>query len=250
MDTLELTQAGQHGDLHVARRIATRPLSAPGRLRFSSFADLSGTSWTTGRKLIAALRPWRDKPSDVVLDVGCGSSPFREFFPATAYCGFDRGAGADVVADMCSIPARSGCANIVLLFHALGDVEDPPEALREVRRVLKPGGRVLILESTCYPPHDLPCDFYRFMPNGLISLASREGLKLDKFTWLGGLFTRFASLINKFLLARIALIPGMTFLARALIILVNVFCVLGDSVARSERLAESYLAEFVHADAE
>jgi SAM-dependent methyltransferase len=229
----------------MARKI---PIPAGANLRLRSFAELSGTNWTTGRTLIEALRPWRDKPSDVVLDLGCGTSPFREFFPAAAYCGFDRGAGADVVADICSIPARTGCADIVLLFHALGDVENPSQALGEVRRVLKPGGRVLILESTCYPPHDLPYDFYRFMPNGLISLASREGLKLDKLTWLGGLFTRFASLINKFLLARVILIPGMTFPARALIVLVNVLCAMGDGITRSERLAESYLAELVHAD--
>jgi SAM-dependent methyltransferase len=183
-----------------------------------------------------------------VLDVGCGDSPFRAFFPATTYCGFDRGAGADVIADISSIPAKSGCADIVLLFHVLGDLERPSETLREIHRVLKPGGRALILESTCYPPHDLPYDFYRFMPNGLNSLAAREGLQLDKFTWLGGLFTRFASLINKFLLARLTMIPGLNLVAMALIILVNLLCVIGDRVTRSERLAESYLAEFVHGE--
>ena len=246
--TLAGTTAPREVRAAAQRPGGVRPLGPRERAALRRFTRITGPNWATGRHLIPALQRF-SSPSGVVLDIGCGQSPFREFFPATLYAGFDlnRSGAADIIADIRAVPVRTGIADVVLMFHVLGDVDEPTHALRELRRILRPGGRALILESTCYPPHDLPYDFFRFMPNGLAALAAREGLRVTAVTPLGGLFTRIASLVNNYLLGRFVVIRGIGGIARVGVAMVNIVSALGDRIARAESLSESYLAELGHA---
>ena len=65
-----------------------------------------------------------------------------------AQAGCDR-AGSLVVAlanaDATALPLRDGAADLTLAAHMLYHVPDPAEALRELRRVTRPGGRVVIV---------------------------------------------------------------------------------------------------------
>jgi SAM-dependent methyltransferase len=45
-----------------------------------------------------------------------------------------------------SIPIQSGVADTVLMTWALCSIPDAPAALREIRRVLRPGGRLVFVE--------------------------------------------------------------------------------------------------------
>ena len=48
--------------------------------------------------------------------------------------------------DLESLPLEDASADVALLSQALHHVEDPPLALREAARILRPGGRILILD--------------------------------------------------------------------------------------------------------
>jgi SAM-dependent methyltransferase len=48
-------------------------------------------------------------------------------------------------ADATALPLRDGVADLALAMHMLYHVPDPADALRELRRVTRPGGRVIIV---------------------------------------------------------------------------------------------------------
>lgn len=98
-------------------------------------------------------------PSGAVLDVGCGAAGHVGRFVA------DRGArviGVDlsprsvalaqrrhpglrfVAADMHGLPVATGACDGVVAFYALIYTADPRPALAELRRVLRPGGWLLL----------------------------------------------------------------------------------------------------------
>ena len=83
-----------------------------------------------------------------VLDVYCGSRPYDDLLPAGSQCvGLDVEGNPYGVADIVTndfLPFPSGSFDLVTCFEAFHYVEDPERGIREIRRVLRPGGWTLI----------------------------------------------------------------------------------------------------------
>ena len=117
-----------------------------------------------------AVRLCRVRPTDHVLDAACGTGDLAEAFAAAGaakVCGVDftaemlrlarrKAAGQRrsrrpvrptyVMADVMNLPFAEGSFDIVSIAFGIRNVTGPPRALREFRRVLRPGGRLIILE--------------------------------------------------------------------------------------------------------
>jgi SAM-dependent methyltransferase len=216
--------------------------------RLAMFQSVSGAHWLIGRHLLRRLAIWGRLEAGIVLDIGCGESPFRHLFPsAERYIRIDRLAvDKDVIqGDLTRLPIRDASVDMVLLFQTLADVPDSVAGLREVARVVRPGGSIVIFESMSYPEHDLPHDYYRIMPAGLAFAAAQVGLQVNEVVRLGGLFARFATLWNTFVmggLARHAITRPVAALGR---LGCNITGLVLDALAPHPRLAPDYLARLV-----
>ncbi|MDR3088269.1 MAG: class I SAM-dependent methyltransferase [Desulfobulbaceae bacterium] len=217
--------------------------------RLGSYHHIWGANWCTGRFLLPQLARLGREPGLVALDLACGESPFRAYFPTLKrYVRLDRFSRDKevIIADMVNIPIRPASVDIVLLFQAISDCPDVITVLTEARRLLRPGGRLILFESMDYPEHDMPHDYYRLMPAGLRWAANKADLRLRELVYLGGLGTRCATLWNTLFMGKILSLPLIGFLGRFGIISGNIFCYCLDRIMPHPRLAANYLAVLLH----
>jgi SAM-dependent methyltransferase len=144
-----------------------------------------------------ARRGLRDALSGVLpelrgelLDVGCGTKPYRELVPATRYVGLDydspvrRETGAaDVFYAGGRFPLADASFDAVLCTQVLEHVFTPDEFLGEIRRVLRPGGSLVLTVPFIWDEHEQPHDFGRYSSFGLRALLEKSGfevLRLEK----------------------------------------------------------------------
>ena len=79
--------------------------------------------------------------------------------------------GVDVVANAEHLPFRCSTFQRVECDAVLEHVECPDRVVREMERVLAPGGFAHVVAPFCHPFHEYPRDFRRFTPDGLKQLA-------------------------------------------------------------------------------
>ena len=116
-----------------------------------------------------------------LLDVGCGVKPYYPWFEpyVSEYVGLDIEAneGADVHGTIEAIPLEDASFDAVLCSQVLEHCDDPAQGVRELRRVVKPGGRVLLSTHGVQVYHPAPHDLWRWTHEGL------ERLFLTNGTW-------------------------------------------------------------------
>jgi SAM-dependent methyltransferase len=99
----------------------------------------------------------------------------RGLFPGKEYCGCDMrpGLGVDKILNLHEIDVPSESVGTVLLFETIEHVEYPHKALKEVFRILKPGGLCIMTSQMFFPIHNYPYDYWRFTPYAFDSLLQQ-----------------------------------------------------------------------------
>ena len=137
------------------------------------------------------------------LDLGCGPRPYESFLDENVdrWVGVDYPAGGhppaksvDVFADAANLPFAAKSFDAVLCTQVLEHVCEPLQVLKEVCRVLKPGGRLVLTAPQYNGLHGEPQDFYRYTRYGLAYLAKNAGLTVECIQPLGGFLVLFAFL--------------------------------------------------------
>jgi SAM-dependent methyltransferase len=113
-----------------------------------------------------------------VLDVGCGVKPYLPFFRAyvSEYVGVDvDNPTADLEGSAEDLPVEDARFEVVLCTQTLEHCVDPPRAVRELRRVVADGGRVLASTHGVQVYHPAPHDLWRWTHAGLERLFRDNG---------------------------------------------------------------------------
>ncbi len=141
-----------------------------------------------------------------VLDIGAGTCPYRPLFSHCIYNAHDfkkytgeKLGGTkeygiiDYESDICAIPVPDNAFDVVLCTEVLEHTPEPIEALREIVRILKPGGRLFITAPLGSGLHQIPYHYYGgFTPEWYKHFGSKFGLYVTEITPNGGFFKLLA----------------------------------------------------------
>lgn len=137
------------------------------------------------RGLLEKLERFAPELEGRVLDVGCGRKPYRGLFSCTEYVGLEidtpenREKGvADFFYDGKSFPFPDASFDGIFASQVLEHVFNPAEFLSEIRRVLRPGGRLLLTVPFAWDEHEQPYDYARYSSFGLKHLITQSGFRV------------------------------------------------------------------------
>lgn len=118
-----------------------------------------------------------------LLDFGCGSKPYKALFTVSEYVGTDievsghdhRHEAIDVYYDGKTLPFADESFDSVFSSEVFEHVFNLSQILGELRRVLKPGGHMLLTVPFVWDEHEIPYDFARYTSFGLKHILQEKG---------------------------------------------------------------------------
>jgi SAM-dependent methyltransferase len=99
-----------------------------------------------------------------VLEIGVAANDYDTAFPHRTTLDIDPARKPDVLADIVKMPFPEDTFDAIICSEVFEHLPDPVAAARELRRVLKPGGRLILTTRFAFPIHDAPGDFLRYTP--------------------------------------------------------------------------------------
>lgn len=175
--------------LNIIRKNRTRvsqDLSAAGRIAFLSPAVCLGD-----REIVQAIEK---HAYGKLLDVGCGEMPYmKSILPKVeAYDTLDiekRHPGVKYLGDVQNMAAIQSCSyDTATCFAVLEHVPDPLVSFKELARIIKPGGKLIITVPHLSRLHEEPHDYFRFTKYGIRSALEAERLEILELKPVGGIF--------------------------------------------------------------
>jgi SAM-dependent methyltransferase len=139
-----------------------------------------------------------------VLDLGCGEMTYKELLKPKSkeYISLDKYAchpDIDYVADINKLPFEDNSFDVIFCSQVLEHVPRPWISIKEISRVLKPGGNLILTVPHLTYLHGEPEDYYRYTKYGIKELGKVAGLEQKEMISTGGflsfIFTPFSIFI-------------------------------------------------------
>ena len=127
------------------------------------------------------------EPIKVAVDFGCGSRPYDQEVRRVA----SHLIGVDLVGNSLAdithiagerVPLPDSVADLVVSFQVLEHIPTPQDYLQEVRRLLRPGGYLLLSTHGVWPYHPHPGDYHRWTSQGLRSEIEQARFAVRELT--------------------------------------------------------------------
>lgn len=173
--------------------------------------NLSHHNWLVYRIHDEALaKAIRDYASGVLVDIGCGVKPYATLTQCfvSRHIGVDHlgsqheNNNVDVFATAYDTTLQSGSADTVLCTTVLEHLEWPDRAIKEMQRILKPGGHAILTAPLFWHLHEQPRDFFRYTEFGLAHLLKQGGFQVVEIKPLSGFLVTFAQELSYYIHGR------------------------------------------------
>jgi Methylase involved in ubiquinone/menaquinone biosynthesis len=119
------------------------------------------------------------------LDVGCGTKPYEKYFKSSKYTGLEIDTTinrdikkADIFYDGNTFPFGNKEFDSVVSNQVFEHVFNPLNFLKEINRVLKINGKILLTVPFVWDEHEQPYDFARYSSFGLKSVLQNNGFEV------------------------------------------------------------------------
>lgn len=157
-------------------------------------------------------KAWTVPAAARVLDIGAGTCLYRPLFSHCDYKthdfkeyeGAEKHGGTstyghiDFVSDILAIPAPDQSFDIILCTEVLEHVPEPIKVLKEISRLLRPGGRAFITAPLGSGLHQLPFHFYGgYTPQWYQRFCREAGMEATEITPNGGFFKHLGQECNR-----------------------------------------------------
>jgi SAM-dependent methyltransferase len=158
-----------------------------------------------------------------LLDVGCGQKPYEHIFKPflDEYIGIERkdtfeltnaenaASRPDLVYDGERLPFDDRSFDTVLNIQVIEHTPAPAELVKEMARVLKDDGRLILSAPFQFRLHEQPHDYFRYSPHGLRTLCQAAGLEVVEVHSMGSLWSVIGHKLNSYLALRVARLGGL-----------------------------------------
>lgn len=146
-------------------------------------------------------------PGTSILDAGAGECAYKKYFSHCNYVSVDLAIGEekwnynnlDYIAPLDNLPFDDASFDAILCTQVLEHLEWPRKVVKELFRVLKPGGKLFLTAPMAHDEHQAPYDFFRYTTFGLKSICEHAGFNKILIMPFGGMFTRWAYEISRIL---------------------------------------------------
>ena len=159
------------GESNQGRRSRTEPRDDGTDLTRPSLRDFAYLDCRRRVELLVQEAKKLSPPVQTLLDVGGKGKPYACFFVGRVKNHFvldiAPAISVDVVGDGRSMPFANASVDVVLCTQVLEHIPEPLPVISEIRRVLKPGGKLMLSVPAIFPQHGSPGDYWRYMPQGL-----------------------------------------------------------------------------------
>lgn len=110
---------------------------------------------------------------------------------------YDASKHPDVIGDLNQpLPFEDNFADAVFLFNALYIFKKPADVLSEVRRIVKPGGRLFLTVPLIFSESKEPDDYWRFTSDGLRYLLEKATFREIEIYGFGERFSAAAYILH------------------------------------------------------
>jgi len=118
-------------------------------------------------------------PGMTILNVGSLSMNLKSLHPGIINLDICFYKNIDIVGDAHCLPFKDASVDMVLFKNVIEHIRNPDTAMKEIKRVLKPGGYLYIKLPFLQPFHAVPDDFQRHSWEGMKELL-KEYKELDR----------------------------------------------------------------------
>lgn len=137
-----------------------------------------------------------------LLDFGCGSKPYRSLFNVDEYIGVDYeneghphdNEQIDVYYDGKSLPFTDQYFDSILCSEVFEHVFNLEAILKELNRVLKSGGNILITCPFVWNEHEVPYDYARYTQHALKAILEKGGFEIVEYSKTGNFVTALSQM--------------------------------------------------------